>query len=109
MQVTLYETKTDKVHTTIIANLEYGKLCISGLDQYLPSSIVPEGSEYEYETYLDSQSTNELFELLGVMGSDQEKLDCIQQQFSGERADIRFQAFCLSNQIETYCSSSFDD
>lgn len=109
MKITLYDNKTDKVHTTITAIFEYGKLYISGMDQYMPSSAVPEGSEYEYETYLDSQSTKELFELLGVNGTDQEKLDRIQQLFGGERADIRFQAFCLTNQIETYCSSGFDD
>lgn len=109
MQVTLYENKTDKVQTTITAILEYGKLYITGYDQYLPSVTVPDGSEYEYETYLDMQSTNEIFELLGVNGSDQEKLDRILQEFGGERADIRFQAFCFANQIETYCSSSFDD
>lgn len=109
MQVTLYDNKTDKVHTTITAIFEYGKLIISGYDQYLPSDVVPEGSEYEYETYLDMQSTNELFELLGATGSDQEKLDCILQQFGGERADIRFQAFCFANEIETNCSSNFDD
>ena len=109
MLITLYENKTDKVHTTITALLEYGKLVISGYDQYLPSSSVPEGSEYEYETYLDSQSTNELFELLGVQGSDQDKLDVILKEFGGERADIRFQAYCFANQIETYCSSHFDD
>jgi hypothetical protein len=109
MQVTLYDNKTDKVHTTITAILEYGKLIVSGYDQYLPSDSVPEGSEYEYETYLDMQNTNELFELLGTTGSDQEKLDKILQEFGGERADIRFQAFCFANQIETYCSSNFDD
>lgn len=109
MQITLYEQKTDKVQITILALLEFGKLSILGYDQYLPSSAVPEGSEYEYETYLDLQSTNELFELLNINGSDQEKLERIKQEFAGERADIRFQAFCLNHQIETYCSSGFDD
>lgn len=109
MQITLYEHKTEKVHSTITAILEYGKLIISGYDQHLPSVAVPEGSEYEYETYLDMQSTNELFDILGVTGSDQEKLDRILQQFGGEGADIRFQAFCFANQIESYCSSNFDD
>ena len=109
MQITLYESTTDKVHTTITAILEYGKLIISGYDQYLPSSAVPEGSEYEYETYLDMQSTNQLFEVLEVNGSDQENLERILQEFGGERADIRFHAFCFKNEIETNCSSCFDD
>lgn len=109
MQITLYEHQTDKVHTMISALLEFGKLSILGYDHYFPSTAVPEGSEYEYETYLDLQSTNELFELLNINGSDQEKLEGIMQEFGGERADIRFQAYCLTNQIETYFSSGFED
>lgn len=109
MQIVLYENKTDKVHSTISAHLEYGKLSIVGYDHYLPSGAVPEGSEYEYETYLDMQSTEELMELLHANGSDQEKLELIQKEFGGERADILFQAFCLAHQIETNCSSDFDD
>jgi hypothetical protein len=55
------------------------------------------------------QSTNELFEALGATASDGEKLELLSQEFQGERADIRFQAYCYQNQIETYCTSDFDD
>lgn len=109
MQITLYEHKTDKVHTETIAILEFGKFTLSGYDQYLPTPEVPEGGEYEYEILLDMISTQQMIELLAPGKSDTEILEVIKEKFGGERADIRFQAFCFEHDIETYCSSYFDD
>ena len=109
MQITLYEHTTDKVHTQIIAILEFGKFTLSGCDQYLETPQVPEGGEYEYEVLLDTISTQQLKQLIAPGKSENEFLDAIKEKFGGERADIRFQAFCLEHEIETYCSSYFDD
>lgn len=109
MQITLYESKNEKVHTEIVAILEFGRLVISGYDRYEPSKELPEGSEYEYETLLDSQSTSELIELLAPEATDEDVLNKVFELFGGERADIRFQAYCLEHEIETYSSSHFDD
>lgn len=109
MQVTLYEAATESVHTSIVAILQFNQLTISGLDQYHPNDAVPAGSEYEYETLLDSYSTQQFFDQICPNGTDQERLDALQEKFSGEGADIRIQAFCLQHDIETNCQSSFDD
>lgn len=109
MEKILYEASTNEVDTQIIAILQCSRLTISGYDYYHPSSALPEGSEYEYETLLDSYSTQQIIELLGVDKTEEELLDCLYEMFHGERADIRFQSYCLNHGIETYSSSHFDD
>lgn len=109
MQISLFEYKDEKIHTEIVAILEFGKLVVSGYDEHQPSAQLPERSEYEYETCLDSISTTELIELIAPNQSEFEVLEKMKELFGGEHADIRFQAFCLEHNIETYCSSQFDD
>lgn len=109
MQITLFEHDSEHVHTSIVAILEFGRLTVSGVDHYYPNEAVKEPSEYEYETLLDSISTKELFDLLCPNGSETECLNALSAKFSGEGADIRFQAYCFSNDIETDCQSRFDD
>ncbi|MDD5935488.1 MAG: hypothetical protein PUC65_08035 [Clostridiales bacterium] len=109
MQITLFESKDEKIHTEIIAIYEFGKIIVSGYDQYLPTPQLPQGSEYVYETMLDSISTRELVEIIAPNQSEVEVLEKMKEMFGGKGADIRFQAFCVEHEIETYCSSEFDD
>ncbi len=109
MQITLFESKDQTVHTKIIAIYEFGQIVVSGYDKYFPTERMPEGSEYEYETILDLISTSEIINLIAPACSEFEVLEKMQELFGGERADIRFQAYCVEHGIETYCSSHFDD
>lgn len=109
MKRVLYQHKGEQVHTEVTAIIEYGKFTLSGYDKYQPSKQLPEGSEYEYETILDSVSTQQLMDLIAPNQTEALFLDAFYDKFAGERAIILFQAFCLEHDIETYCSSYFDD
>ncbi len=109
MQITLFESKDEKVYTEIIAIYEFGQITVSGYDHYFPTQQIPEGTEYVYETILDSISTCEFIESIAPACSEFEVLEKMKELFGGERADIRFQAYCVEHSIETYCSSQFDD
>lgn len=109
MEKILYEVRSTEVDTQIIAILQCSRLTISGYDHYHPTKNLPQGSEYEYETLLDSYSTQQLLESLGKDKTEEEYLELIYEKFHGERADIRFQSYCLEHEIETYSSSHFDD
>lgn len=109
MQITLMNYEDEKIHSQIDAILEYGCLSICGHDIYKPSKEVPDGSEYEYETSLDTFSTKELLDLIAPNKSEEEALSILAEQFHGKGADLKFQAFCLEHEIETNCYSHFDD
>lgn len=109
MQITLFESKDENVHTQIIAIYEFGKITVSGYNQYLPTKRMPEGSDYEYETMLDTIGTSEFIELIAPACTEIEVLEKMKELFGGENADILFQAYCVKHGIETYCFSQLDD
>lgn len=109
MQITLMQYEDEKLESKITAILEYGKLSIYGYDEYKPSTELPQGSEYEYEVWLDTFSTKQLLDLIAPGKKEDEALHILKSMFQGKGADIRFQAFCFEHEIETNCYSHFDD
>lgn len=109
MQITLMQYEDEKIESNITAILEYGKLSVCGCDIFKPTLQLPEGSEYEYEISLDTFSTKQLLDSIASGKNEEEALLIFKSMFQGKGADIKFQAYCLEHDIESYCYSHFDD
>jgi hypothetical protein len=96
--VTLYEFRDAKISIHIWAEIEEGRLVISGQDLDIEGDEVSSfwgDSEYEYYYYLSPEDTQKLYKYLQEETKlEGEPIQLIQHYFAGTDTCARFRDYC---------------
>lgn len=111
MKMPFYKMDSERVHVSITAILENGKLSLDGFDygKYYGKYVEEfRGTEdFDYTLSLDEENTGKLFALMGIADkTDEEKLEAVCVRFSPDKGAFGLYEYCKANNIAASYFSS---
>lgn len=102
MNLEIYKIREDSGWSTIHADLDNGKLMISGHDLGPKVEGSFGRSDYEYSLSLDEENTRKLFESLGCAEQPEaDKLRFIKDHFDNSRVVSALKEYCKQHGIQS--------
>lgn len=100
MNMPFYKMDSERVHVSITATLENGKLSLDGFDYGKYVEEFRGTEDFDYTLSLDKENTGKLFALMGIADkTDEEKLEAVCVRFSHDRGVFVLYEYCKANNI----------
>lgn len=107
MKMPFYKMDSERVHVSITAILENGKLSLDGFDYGKYVEEVRGTEDFDYTLSLDEENTGKLFALMGIADkTDEEKLEAVCVRFSPDKGVFGLYEYCKANNIAASYFSS---